>query len=360
MKITVPVKLNISKELKKSLIETMKTFNEVCNGMSCFCFEEKVFKQFNIHKIFYYQIRECYDLPSQLVIRAISKVADAYKKDKKTIRTFRDYGAIAYDARILTWKEGEVSISTQKGRKKVSFVCGKEQRENLKFQKGESDLVYKDGNFFLYATCEIKEPKTIETQKFLGVDLGIANIANDSLGNKYSGAHINSLRKRHLKLRRRLQSKGTKSAKRLLKKRNRKEQRFSKDVNHKVSKRIVETAQRHSMGISLENLEGIRQRATVRKKQRYSLHSWSFYDLRQKIWYKARLAGIPVVLVDPKYTSQECSKCHHIEKSNRKSQSKFSCNSCGYTAHADYNAACVISSRAVVNRPYVYGANTLH
>ena len=110
------------------------------------------------------------------------------------------------------------------------------------------------------------------------------------------------------------------------------------------------------MGIALENLKGIRKRVTVRKGQRYQLHSWAFKDLAQKIWYKARKEGVKVILVDPKYTSQECSSCGHTEKSNRKSQSLFSCESCGYTVHADINAACVISSRAAVNRPNVVGA----
>lgn len=359
MKITVPVKLILNQKQSIALLQMMKTINQVCNEMSDVCFEQKIFRQFNIHAIFYHQIRECYNLSAQMVIRAVAKVADAYKKDTKVVRKFRSLGAITLDSRILTWKSDHVSLTTMEGREKIAFIGGNKQLELLQKQKGESDLIYREGEFFLYTTCEIAEPEITKFDNFLGIDVGIVNIASDSLGKRHSGAHVFSLRRRSVRLRAKLQSKGTRSAKRLLKRRRRKEQRFAKDVNHRISKNIVETARRHSLGIALENLQGIRERVTVKKKQRYALHSWSFYDLRQKICYKARLAGIEVVLVDPKYTSQECMLCGHIKKSNRKSQSKFSCKSCGFTSHADYNAACVIASRAEVNRPNVSSMNVL-
>ncbi|RLA65561.1 MAG: transposase [Epsilonproteobacteria bacterium] len=355
MKLTTQVKLIISREDKQSLLETMEQFNEVCNGISKSAFEYKVFRQYDIHQMLYHPIRDCFDLSAQLVVRAISKVADSYKLDIKKIRKFREHGAITYDSRILTWKDEEVSIWAIGGRKKFSYLCGERQKEQLKFQKGESDLIYKNGDFFLYTTCEVPEKEPVPVEQYLGVDLGITNIATDSLEKIYSGSHISSVRIRNLKLRAKLQSKGTKSAKNLLKKRSKKERRFAKDINHQISKKIVETAQRHSVGIALENLKGIRSRVTVRKGLRYQLHSWAFNDLAGKIWYKARKEGIEVILVDPRYTSQECSSCGHTKKSNRKSQSLFSCQSCGYTVHADINAACVISSRAAVNRPNVVG-----
>jgi len=355
MKMTIPVKLKTTSAHVSRLLATMDTFNEICNGLSDVCFHEGIFNKFAIQKLLYHPIRSCYDIPAQLVVRAISKVSNSYKKNNKTLCWFKPRGAITYDTRVLRWKENEVSIATITGRITIPFVCSEKQKESLRFQEGETDLIYRNGTFFLHTTCEIKETLPIEAKSYLGVDMGITNIAYDSKGNQYSGEHVTVLRKRHVRLRKKLQSKGTKSAKRLLKKRNKKEQRFAKDINHQISKKIIETAKRHSIGISLEDLKGICQRVTVRKKQRYSLHSWSFYDLKQKILYKARLVGVPVILVDPKYTSQECSKCGYIKKSNRKSQSKFSCSSCGHAAHADYNAACVISSRAAVNRPYISG-----
>jgi IS605 OrfB family transposase len=136
----------------------------------------------------------------------------------------------------------------------------------------------------------------------------------------------------------------------LLRKRSRRERRFARDVNHCISKAICSTAQGTQRGIALEVLQGIRNRAgqTVRKRQRRVLHSWEFFQLRSFIAYKAQMAGVRVVLVNPAYTSQTCSHCGHREKANRKSQSKFLCVACGYAANADLNAAVNISRVAVI------------
>lgn len=120
------------------------------------------------------------------------------------------------------------------------------------------------------------------------------------------------------------------------------------DVNHYISKAIVQTAKDTRRGIALEDLQGIRERAgkTVGKRRRRVLHSWAFFQLRAFIAYKAALAGVPVVYVDTAYTSQTCSRCGHCEHANRRSQSQFLCKSCGFSAHADLNAAANIRSRA--------------
>ncbi|TDJ08030.1 MAG: transposase, partial [Deltaproteobacteria bacterium] len=136
MKLTAQIKLIISQKDKESLLETMEQFNEVCNGISKSAFEYKVFRQYEIHQMLYHPIRGCFDLSAQLVVRAISKVADSYKLDTKKPRKFREHGAITYDSRILTWKDEEVSIWALGGRKKFSYVCGKRQKEQIKFQKG--------------------------------------------------------------------------------------------------------------------------------------------------------------------------------------------------------------------------------
>jgi putative transposase len=146
-----------------------------------------------------------------------------------------------------------------------------------------------------------------------------------------------------------LQAKGTKSAKRLLKKRARKEARFAADVNHCIAKRIVTEAERTGRGIALEDLTGIRARVRLRKPQRVTLHSWAFAQLGQYIAYKAALAGIPVVYVDPAYTSLMCSDCGHISKKNRPGQATFRCTSCGFAEHADVNAARNIASRGAAD-----------
>ena len=207
--------------------------------------------------------------------------------------------------------------------------------------------------FFLAVTVDVPEPSPDEPDDYLGVDLGIITLAATSDGeflNHSNGpqhAHINQVRARYSRFRAKLQQKGTKSAKRLLRKRSGREKRFAKDVNHCLSKAFVQTAKGTSRGIALEDLRGIRERAkrTVTKRQRRVLHSWAFFQFRAFIAYKAALAGVPVVYVTPAYTSQTCSRCGHREKANRRSQAHFLCVACGYSAHADLNAAMNIRAR---------------
>ena len=97
----------------------------------------------------------------------------------------------------------------------------------------------------------------------------------------------------------------------------------------------------------------IRERTRFRKNQRAKMSGWSFHQLRTFIEYKAAIGRVPVVAVDPKYTSQTCSQCGHREKANRKSQSEFDCRRCGFKTHADFNGALNVSARARVSAPKV-------
>ena len=234
-----------------------------------------------------------------------------------------------------------VSIWTTSGRiKNIRFACSADALKTLReHRQGESDLIERDGVFYLVATYDVPEADPYEPDGFIGVDLGIVNIATTSTGRKAAGRGLNRHRKRQLDLRRKLQAKATKSAKRLLKKRNRREQRHAANTNHIIAKTIVTEAERTSAGISLEELKGIRQRVRLRKPQRVALHSWAFAQLADFIVYKARRAGVPVVFVDPAYTSQQCCECGHIDKKNRASQALFTCRNCGVVAHADRNAS---------------------
>jgi len=157
---------------------------------------------------------------------------------------------------------------------------------------------------------------------------------------------INRYRRRQLALRRKLQAKQTRPARRVLKRQRRKEQRRGRDINHRISKHIVTEAERTGRGIALEDLTGIRARVRHRKRQRVMMSSWSFAQLGSFIEYKAQRAGVPVVNVDPAYTSKECADCHHTQKANRVNQALFICRDCGVVAHADRNASRNIAARA--------------
>lgn len=355
MKLTAKVKLQPTDAQADGLQRTLAVANAACDHISDVAWNTRTFGKFQLQKLVYRGVRDNFALTAQVVIRCIAKVADAYKLDRQAKRTFKPTGSIAYDARILSWKleQHEVSIWTVDGRQRIPFVCHPRALELLGGERGESDLGLIDGEFYLFTSCEVSEPTPADVTDFLGVDLGIVNIASDSDGNQYAGGKVNGLRQRHARLRQKLQSKGTKSARRLLKKRRRKESRFAKHENHRIAKELVARAKDTGRGIALEELTGIRQRVTVRKAQRRQQSSWSFNDLRQKIAYKAQLAGVIVVAVDPHNTSRTCPICGHIDKRNRPNQSTFSCVSCGHFANADTNAAENIRSRAVVNLPHV-------
>jgi len=363
MKLTAKVKLQPTPEQTQLLRETLEQVNRACNYVSGEAWKSGTFGKFSLQKLVYRKVREKFDLTAQIVVRLVSKVADAYKVDRKRKRVFRPHGAIAYDSRILNWRipDRTVSIWCLGGRQIIPFVAAPRQLELLVHQCGETDLATIDGKWYLFAVCEIETPESLDVSDVLGVDLGVKNIAVDSDGTVYSSAQMNGLRYRYRRMRQKLQAKGTRSAARLLKKRSGKEARFAADVNHTTSKCVVAKAQGTGRGIALEDLKGIHSRITARRSQRAALHSWSFFQLRSFLEYKAQRVGIPLVLVDPRNTSRTCPACGCIDKANRVSQSTFSCVVCGFSGLADYIAALNIRvlGRATVMRPYVSDAQTI-
>src|SRR5216683_2244495 len=247
-----------------------------------------------------------------------------------------------------------VSLLTLSGRVLVPFRFGAYQQSRLDAIKGQADLLYRNGTFYLAVTLEVPTPTPDEVTATLGVDLGIVNLATDSLGETFSGEQVERNRKRHAALRQRLQKRGSKSAKRHLKKLSGREARFRKNTNHVISKRIVHKAKQNHQAIAIEELRHIRSRteARLRHSQRARHSSWSFAQLRFFLSYKVALAGVPLHTVDPAYTSRTCSVCDHCAKENRQSQACFRCVNCGHCDTADRNAAINIS-RAEVMRPIV-------
>jgi putative transposase len=340
LKAIIQVKLLPDAAQQESLLSTMRTFNAACDWLAERAVELGVFTHFKLQSACYKSIRSLFGLSAQAACLVCAKVADAYAISK-TQRTFSPTGAIIYDLRLLSWNldKSLISIWALPKRLSIPFICGDKQRELLSYPRGQSDLIYRDGQFFLHVTIDIPDVEEKAVMDLIGVDLGVACIAFDSDGNSYSGKQINKVRHRNKALREKLQKKGTKSAKRLLRKRRRKERRFAADSNHVISKRIVTLAQRTERGIALEELDGIRDRIRAKKDQRYRLHSWSFAQLGSFITYKAKRCGVPVVFVDPKHTSQQCNRCLHTERANRRSRDLFVCKVCGHTEHADGNGA---------------------
>jgi len=357
MKQTMLLKLNPPAEQKAALLATMHAFNQAANYVASVAFAEKTANKVELQKLVYGELRTTYKLAAQLAIRCISKVVEAYKRDKSIQPTFKPEGAIVYDERVMSFKGlMTVSLLTLSGRILIPFQIGGYQQARMDAIKGQGDLLYRKGTFYLAVTIDRLEPPPDETQGTLGVDLGIINLVTDSTGESFSGELVEANRKRHHALRGRLQKRGTKDAKRHLKKLSGREARFKKNTNHVISKRIVQKAKQNSQALAIEDLRHIRKRtdSTVRRSQRSKQSSWAFGQLRSFLSYKAALAGVPLHTVDPRNTSRTCSVCGHCAKENRKSQACFCCVQCGHTDNADRNAAINIS-RAVVKQPIAAG-----
>lgn len=358
MKLIAQIRLNPTPEQAAYLLQTLEAANALCNRISDFAWDNKTYSAFNLHKALYHTLRAETGITAQVVVRMFAKVSDAYKLDKKHKRTFKPHGAIAYDARILRWYTDKqaVSIWSMGGRLHITYSAGNRQKELLQYQQGESDLVYSKTTheFFLLATCDIPDPDERQTAEALGIDMGVTNIAVSSDGDMFSNEEVEYTRKRYAKLRAALQKKDTKSAKRHLKKLAGRQQRFQKDTNHVISKKLVKIAKDTQRSIRIEDLTHIRTQTTVRGKDNRARYSnWAFSQLRQFMTYKAKMAGVKLEQVDPAYTSQRCFECGHTERANRKSQSEFLCCACGHSNHADQNAAKNIASWATVISPIV-------
>ncbi|MCI0458546.1 MAG: transposase [Gemmataceae bacterium] len=353
MKLTLQLQLLPTAEQAALLRETMERVNAAASFAAGVGFEAGVSSQLSIHARCYRELRSRFGLSSQQAVRAIGKAVEAFARDKTVCPAFRPHGAITYDQRLMSFKGMDrVSLLTVSGgRRLVALVFGEYQRQRFDRIKGQADLVYRDGQFFLYCTIDLPEPPPAKVKAFVGVDLGIVQLATTSDGQSFTGAKVEKGRRRAAKARQTYQRRNSRSARRRLRKLARRQQRFQRDTNHCIAKQIVAGAKGTNRGIALEDLQGIRARSTVGHRQRSRLHNWSFGHLRHCIEYKARLAGVPVVAVNPRDSSKTCSRCGHCERGNRRSQAEFCCCHCGFSLNADYNAALNLAARAQVNVP---------
>ena len=351
---------------------TAVAFNRAASYCATVAWQQGVTNKNALHHIVYGPTRLNFQLGAQLACCARDKAAEAVRalraaperRDRttgvviaKTCPSFRDDGSIRYDARTYRLlSRDQVSLNTLAGRVVGQLVLGDYQRTHLydlSWKIGGAELMQRASAWYLCITQTKAAPTPDEPTGWLGVDLGIVNVATDSDGETYTGAAIERTRQRYARRRAALQKVGTKSAKRHLKRLAGRQKRFGKDTNHCISKRLVATAKRTARGIALEDLKGIRARVRVRGAEQRARHSsWAFALLRQFIADKAQRAGVQVVAVDPRHTSQRCSVCGHTERANRRSQAAFCCVACGHTSSADYNAARNIE-RAAVNQPMV-------
>lgn len=283
-----------------------------------------------------------------MVCNAVKTVADAFKvrKPKPDIEikppVFRSAASVHYDKRTYsiksTTKGDTVSLNTLSGRVIVSMLLGDFQRNLLAIgTPKEAELLRRRKEWYFNLVLELPDPTPVEGTDMLGVDLGENVIAATSTGKLFSGGALRDKRDRHLALRRRLQAKGTESARQLLRKVSGRESRHMKHTNHEVSKAIVVEAVRIGAGtIVLEKLTHIRKHIRAGKRMRSRLHRWAWAELQSFVEYKATGAGLGVAYRKPAYTSKTCSSCGAMGTRNRH---RFSCSNCGIQRHSDVNAA---------------------
>lgn len=357
---TVVVKLDVDGH-GAILSETARAFNAAATWIAGVCWAEGITNTNTAHHRVYGETRRRFGLGAQLAVCARAKAMEAIKatrkKGRETCPAFGPTGAMRYDARTYRLLPlDRVSLNTLAGRVVCRLLPGTRQRAMLlgdSWQIGGADLVQQRGTWYLHITQHRPAPSSIEPTGYLGVDLGLANIATASDGEAFSGERIKQVRERRFRHRQRLQKRNTRRARARLRTLARKEHRFQRDANHSISKALVAKAVASCKALALEDLTGIRERVTVRHEQRRERMGWAFFQLRAFIAYKALAAGIPVVLVDPRNTSRTCYACGFCDKRNRASQAHFRCLSCGYSANADHNGALNIASRALVNAPVV-------
>lgn len=369
MQRTIVVQLEPSLMQATLLTDVCQQFTAVFNAVAAYGWERHEKNGVRLHHALYYPLREAYPaLVSDLHVQARVKATEAVKSAlalQKTGRTVHQPHSDACPPRYnqnsykVNWESRTVRLSTTTaaGRQTIRFALPVYAEKYAGYDTDTADLVQRDGRWFLHIVVTVPAPDVQPNDAVIGVDLGLNRPAVTSLNRFLGKKGWKAIERRRFRHMRALQSKGTKSAKRRLRQIRHKRARFRRDCNHVLSKRIVRSAPQGST-IAVENLTNIRTRTKQRgREQRRRMHSWSFAQLRQFLTYKAEERGCTVVGVDPRHTSQQCSKCGHTARNNRRSQAVFMCHACGFHLNADLNAARNIAAkyRAQVGTPDLSG-----
>ncbi|MBI4170985.1 MAG: IS200/IS605 family element transposase accessory protein TnpB [Candidatus Aenigmarchaeota archaeon] len=357
MQRTISLKIPCEESLKK----TMQIYNRAVQDCIDIGWEMKTFNKNELHENSYRLLRKAYpSLQSSLVQCARDQASDILKRSgfEKRKPVKRLNGSIRYNARTYTpkLKDGIISVSTIEGRKKFRVDVPNHFKKYTKGIVKGMVLVQRNGFFLVKLVVEL-EDKQFKYKKVrtLGIDCGINKIAVCSDNTFYASKHLKGRKGEFFYLREKLQQRGTRSAKRLLRKISGRENRFVADVNHQISKAIVNS--RYNTFV-FEKLS-VRKNRKFGRKFNKKLGSWSFRKLQTFVEYKAKEIGKQITFVNPAYTSQTCSVCATTQKSFRHGNF-FSCSKCGLNLDADLNASRNIAmlgnallGRASVNSPDV-------
>ena len=347
--VTAKIQISVTDEDRVLLNETMSVYRDACNYVSDYVFQTHDLKQFSLNKTLYFTLREQFGLKSQMAQSVFKTVIARYKtvleNEGKWIKP--SFKKPQYD---LVWNRDYsltrncFSVNTLNGRIKLPYFAKGMSKyfDHSIYKFGTANLVNKHGKYYLHipVTYDVEESDISDICNVVGIDRGInfvvATYDSRHKAGFVSGRAIKQKRAHYSKLRKELQMRQTPSARKRIKAIGQRENRWMQDINHQVSKALVEQNPKHTLFV-LENLSGIRKvTERVRTKDRYVSVSWSFYDLEQKLMYKAKQRQSTVIKVEPRYTSQCCPVCGHVEKSNRnKRLHLFTCKNCGYRSNDD-------------------------
>jgi len=356
MQRTVRIKLQPSPEQADALRETRRQFTEVFNAVAEHGWRERIKNGVTLHHALYYPLKAQFpalvsDLHIQARVKATEAVRSALQLVKDPTRTVtqpRSFGcAPRYNVHTyrINWQAQTVNLATVAGRQHIPFTLPVYARHYTACATDSADLLLHDGTWWLHVVVTVLAPDMQPTDTVIGVDLGLAQPAVTSSRKFLGQRRWKAVEGKYFHLRRQLQKKGTRSAKRHLRRLRHTQARFRRDCDHVLSKQIVQAAPEGST-VAVENLTNIRHRTKQRgREQRRRMHSWSYHQLRQFLVYKAEARGCTVVAVDPRHTSQTCSRCGYQARNNRRARGCFKCHHCSYELHADLNASYNIAAK---------------
>ncbi|HWQ12380.1 MAG TPA: transposase [Roseiflexaceae bacterium] len=335
MQRTIRIRLQPSPAQAAALAETSRQFTAAFNLFVAMGWREGVSNATKLHFLAYYPVRTALpDLNSNLTNTARAKAAEALRSAftlrRDAARTVHQPRSDACPPRYtmhtyrIDWESQTVRLSLIGGRQTIRFRVPDYAAKYAGNPVDTADLIQRDGAWWLHVGVTVPAPEVEPTDQVVGVDLGINRPAVTS-NNRFLGKRAwKAVEGRYFKAIRALQKKGTKSAQRHLRKLKQRRARFRKDADHLLSKQIVTSAEPGAT-IVLENLKDIRKRmkAKRRSQTKRRMHSWPFASLKAKIAYKAEERGCTVVAVDPRHTSQACSRCGHTARNNRRSQMRL-------------------------------------
>jgi IS605 OrfB family transposase len=356
MQRTIRLQLQPSSTQAQRLAETSRQFTAVFNAVCELGWREQLSNSVKLHHATYYPLKADYpDLVSDLHVQARVKATEAVKSAlalKLAGRTASQPCSDACPPRYnlhtfrVDWESCTVRLSLVGGRQTLRFSVPDYAARYAGCPVDTADLIARDGRWWLHVVVSVPAPKVTPTDQVVGIDLGLRRPAVTST-NRFLGKRAwKAIEGRLFKLKRALQKKGSRSAKQHLKRLRHRQRRFRRDCDHVLSKQIVRSVEPGGT-LVLENLKGIRKRTRMRRgtETQRRIHSWSIAQLKGLIGYKAEERGCTVVVVDPRHTSQACSRCGHIARNNRRSRDLFVCRVCGYTLHADLNGARNIAAK---------------